>query len=161
MKALVQSKQYPLIMTSSGAFNLNNRDWSKLGGRIEWEESNSRSSIRLLYPPNANRGTQMLYAVNSKIDIPGVPVQPVENYFDTANPLNIRISSSSDSWESFPLNTWRMSDDAITPSDIYGSFFDWEGQKPYIMLGSQYWNENYAVYVISPQWRLPSFTMLQ
>lgn len=157
MKALVQIKQYPLIMTSSGAFNLNNRDWSKLGGRIEWEESYSRSSIRLLYPPNANRDTQMLYSVNSKIDIPGIPVQEVENYFDTSNPLNIRISSSSDSWESFPLNTWKMSDDAITPSDIYGSFFHWEGQKPYIMLGSRYWNENYAVYVISPQWRLPSF----
>ena len=158
MKALVSYKSYPLNVTSSAGFNLNNRDWHLLDGRINFEDTPSLSFISLLYPPGGTaRNITVYYNVNCKSDIPGVPVAEIESY-GSSNPITGRLNSSTDKWVSFPLNTYKAADFSYSPSDIYGTAITWDGKDPYIYKGNQYWNENYAKYTILPSWRTPAIS---
>lgn len=159
MKALVQSKVYPLQVTSTGvAFNLNNRDWHLLDGRINEENTYSMSTIELLYPPGgAVRDISSIYYLSCASDIPGVPVAEIEKY-DSSNKITARLNSSTDKWVAFPLNTWKMADFSFSPSNVYGNIVPWDGKEPYVKLGVDKWTDQYARYIISPSWITPNIS---
>lgn len=158
MKALVTYKQYPLNVTSKLGFNINNRDWHLLGGRINIEDTPSLSFVSLLYPAGgAARDIEVYYYANCASDIPGVPVAEIEKY-DSSNPIKARLNSSTDKWVNFPLNTWKAADFSYSPSDIYGTINTWVGKQPYIGVGPEKWTEQYARYTIMPSWRTPAIS---
>lgn len=155
LKALVTAKTYPLNVTSTLTFNINNKDWSKLKGRVNFETDPSLSSVSLLYPPGgAVRDIEVYYNASCKSDIPGVPIAEIEKY-DSSNPIKSRLGSTTDKWVNFPLNTYKAGDFSYSPSDIYGVINTWVGKQPYIDLGSSKWTEDYAKYTINPSWRTP------
>lgn len=159
MKALVSMKVYPLIVTSTGiALNLNNRDWHLLDGRINEENTYSMSRIELLYPPGgAVRDISSIYYLSCASDIPGVPVAQIE-YYPSSAMITARLSSSTDKWVAFPLNTWKAADYSFSPSNIYGNIVPWDGKEPYVTQGADKWTEQYARYIISPSWKTPAIS---
>lgn len=156
MKTLVQSKNYPLNVTSATTFNLNNRDWHILDGKIN-EEINSLSAIFLLFPPGeTNRDYSVLYGLSCASNIPGTPIAVIEDYFST--PITGRLNSSTDKFVGFPVNTFKAVDFSFSPSDIYGNIFVQTSKYPYINQGPQYWTEQYAFYTISPSFKIPAIS---
>lgn len=157
MKALVLEKNYPLNVTSGNTFNLNNRDWTLLDGKIN-SETNSLSTIYLLFPPGGtnNRDYSILYSLKCASDIPGQPEAVIEDYFGT--PVTGRLNSSTDKFVGFPANTFKMADFSFSPSNIYGNIFVQTSIYPYIHQGSQFWNETYAFYTIRPNFKIPVIT---
>lgn len=154
MKTLVLEKNYPLNVTSASTFNLNNRDWHLLDGRINIETAPSLSTIYLLFPPGGNnRDYSITYGLACASDIPGQPVAIIEDY--GFNPITGRLNSSTDKFVGFPANTFKMADYSFSPSDIYGNIFVQTNIYPYINQGSQFWNENYAFYTIRPSFKTP------
>lgn len=163
MKALVNSKSYPVNVTAGsgfmGNFNFNNRDWHLLDGRINVETFPSLSFLSILFPPagsTSNRPYSIKYGLSCKSDIPGVPIAEIENYSST--PITGKLNTSTAKWVNFPVNTYKMADFSFSPSDVYGYTNVETNINPYIGLGSQYWNEQYILLTIQPSWITPAIS---
>lgn len=150
---MVSYKDYPLIVTGTTSFNLNNRDLRKLKKRIN---GNGETLIGLKYPPlnQTNRYLEVIYYLSSEAEIAGITT-PVYNGTPR---ITGTLNKTTDKIIVFPFDLMTAIESAKTPSNIYGTALSWEGNEAYIYKGSQYWTQDYAFYRLWPNWKYPAIS---